>query len=78
MLVPNLPEDKAGLYSRIFFKVSPILQMGKALKKSNRLLYLLLKWTLNIVLLIMLVTVLTAITSVVLGLINTLILDGGQ
>jgi beta-hydroxylase len=67
MLVPNLPEDKAGLFSRIFFKVSPILQQGKALKKSNRPLYLLIKWTLNLIILALLVVVLSAITTLVIN-----------
>ena len=67
MLVPNLPEDKAGLYSRVFFHVSPILQKGKALKKSNRPLYLLIKWTLNLIILALLVAVLSVISTLAFG-----------
>lgn len=68
LLVPNLAEDKAGLYSRLFFKLSPILASGKALKTTNRPLYLLVKWTLNLVLLALLLLVVGTIASFVIGL----------
>ena len=68
LLVPNLAEDKAGLYSRIFSKVSPALASGKALKHTNRPLYLVVKWTLNLILLALLLLVMGAIATFFIGL----------
>ena len=68
LLVPNLAEDKAGLYSRIFSRVSPILASGKALKHTNKPLYLIVKWSINLVLLALLLLLLAAVASGVIGL----------
>ncbi len=68
LLVPNLAEDKAGLYSRIFSKVSPILASGKTLKTTNKPLYLLVKWSLNLLLLALLLLVTGTVASFVIGL----------
>ncbi len=50
-LVPNTDEDKRGLANKIFSSVVPVLAKGKALKKTNPLKYKLAKYTINTVLL---------------------------
>lgn len=72
LLVPNLAEDKAGLYSRIFSKVSPVLASGKALKRTNRPLYLLIKWSLNFFLLAVLLLVIGTVLSFALSLVKAI------
>lgn len=61
MLVPNLAGDDAGLFSRTFYRVSPVLAKGKALKQTNRKLYLLIKWLLNSVIVLALLAALFAV-----------------
>lgn len=68
MLVPNLDGDKAGLFSRVFAGMAPISAKGKALKQSNRPLYNVIKWSINLVIILLLVLVLSAISSGVVGL----------
>jgi len=73
LLVPNLPEDKAGLYSRIFSKVSPLLASGKALKQTNKPLYLVVKWTINIILIGLLLAVLGGLLTLLINAVRALI-----
>lgn len=47
-VVPNMEGDKRGLVNSIFSSLSPILKKTKALKQTNRPLYLLVKYTTNI------------------------------
>ncbi len=68
MLVPNLGGDKSGLISRTFQSTAPILAKGKALKKTNRPLYNIVKWSINIVIIVLLVLLLSAISTGVIGL----------
>ncbi len=68
MLVPNIGGDKSGLISRIFQGTAPILAKGKALKKTNRPLYNVVKWSINIVILVLLVLILSAISVGILNL----------
>ena len=49
-VVPNLEGDRRGLINRIFSTVSPLLRRSKALKQRNRPLYLLIKWSVNLLL----------------------------
>lgn len=63
-VVPNLEGDKRGLINTAFGRVSPILQRGKELKSSNRLLYQAVKFALNSLLII---AAIAAITGVVYG-----------
>lgn len=53
-VVPNTPEDHRGLVNRIFGGLAPLLARTKALKSTNRSLYLVIKWSVNIVLLLLL------------------------
>lgn len=50
-VVPNTPEDDRGLANRVFSSVAPILARGKALKSTNRPLYRVVKWSVNLLLL---------------------------
>ena len=73
MLVPNLAGDEAGIFSRTFFKVSPILAKGKALKQTNRPLYLLIKWTLNAAIVLALIAALFAVSALVIQLFKSVL-----
>jgi beta-hydroxylase len=53
-VVPNTPEDRRGLANRIFSGVSPLLARSKSLKTTNRPAYLALKWSVNTLLLLLL------------------------
>lgn len=57
-VVPNMTGDKHGLVNRIFSSLSPILQKTKSLKQTNRPLYLVIKYSVNITLLLLLVAIL--------------------
>jgi beta-hydroxylase len=50
-VVPNTPEDHRGLANRIFAGLAPVLARSKALKSTNRPLYLVVKWAVNLLLL---------------------------
>jgi beta-hydroxylase len=68
MLTPNLADDKAGTLNKIFRNVTPFLAWSKELKKTNRRLYLPLKWTFNTLLLLILISILSGITFGIIGL----------
>jgi beta-hydroxylase len=53
-VVPNTPEDHRGLANRIFTWLAPLLARTKALKSTNRPLYLAIKWSVNTLLLLLL------------------------
>jgi beta-hydroxylase len=53
-VVPNTPEDRRGLVNRIFRGLAPLLARTKALKSTNRPLYRVIKWSVNILLLVLL------------------------
>ncbi len=53
-VVPNTPEDHRGLANRVFAGLAPLLARIKALKSTNRPLYLVIKWSVNILLLLLL------------------------
>lgn len=57
-VVPNMTGDKHGLVNQIFSSLSPLLQKTKALKQTNRSLYVTLKYSVNITLLLVLFAVL--------------------
>jgi beta-hydroxylase len=46
-VVPNLPEDERGLINTIFHGVAPVLARAKELKQTNKALYLLIKYSVN-------------------------------
>ncbi|MBU0724545.1 MAG: aspartyl/asparaginyl beta-hydroxylase domain-containing protein [Alphaproteobacteria bacterium] len=49
-VVPNTLEDRRGLANRVFSGLSPVLARTKALKSTNRPLYRVVKWSVNILL----------------------------
>ncbi|KZD09512.1 aspartyl/asparaginyl beta-hydroxylase domain-containing protein [Oceanibaculum pacificum] len=49
-IVPNTLEDQRGLANRIFAGLAPVLARAKALKSTNRPLYRVVKWSVNILL----------------------------
>lgn len=53
-VVPNTPEDHRGLANRVFAGLAPMLARSKELKSTNRPLYLVIKWSVNILLLLLL------------------------
>ncbi|MCB9073612.1 MAG: aspartyl/asparaginyl beta-hydroxylase domain-containing protein [Bdellovibrionaceae bacterium] len=59
-VVPNTEVDKRGLVNTIFSSLSPIFQKTKTLKQTNRPLYLTIKYTVNLTLIVLLVTILAA------------------
>ncbi len=68
-VVPNLEGDKRGLANIVFSSLSPFLAKSKQLKQTNRPAYLALKYTVNTVLLLLVL----AITAGVIGLIVDLV-----
>lgn len=51
-VVPNTPEDHRGLANRVFAGLAPVLARSKTLKSTNRPLYLVIKWSVNSLLLL--------------------------
>lgn len=67
-VVPNMEGDKRGLANTVFAELAPILQKSKALKQTNRPLYLALKYTVNTALILIVVALLGGVlqgTSIV-------------
>ncbi len=62
-VVPNLEGDKQGLVSTIFSTLSPIIQKTKALKQTNKRMYLTIKHTVVFTLLIFVVGILAGIVN---------------
>lgn len=62
-VVPNSAEDKRGIFSAIFAAIAPLRQTTQKLRAEHRRLYKILKFTLNISLLIILLTMLFAFVS---------------
>lgn len=52
-VVPNTSKDRRGLVNRIFHTLAPLLGRLKGLKQTNRPLYLTIKWTINLGLLLL-------------------------
>ncbi|BCP53976.1 LPS biosynthetic protein LpxO [Kaistia sp. 32K] len=67
-IVPNTPEDHRGLANRIFAELAPVLARFRSLKSTNRRAYYVMKWTLNIVLLILPIVLILLLISLILGL----------
>jgi beta-hydroxylase len=62
-VVPNVEGDKRGFANRVFSGLSPILKKTKALKATNKPMYLVVKYSVNLLLLLVIVAVLGAIFS---------------
>lgn len=68
-VVPNTPEDRRGLVNRIFSGLAPLLARTKVLKSTNRPLYLFIKWSVNVVLLLLLLGIAAGVALVLSSLI---------
>ncbi len=56
-IVPNTDEDKGGLANRLFRKLEPLLLHGKALKVSRPRVYRVIKFAINLVLILALLSI---------------------
>jgi beta-hydroxylase len=63
-VVPNGAGDRQGGANALFSALTPILDKGKQLKKSNRTLYKCLKQTVNAIFALILLALLAAILAV--------------
>jgi beta-hydroxylase len=64
-VVPNTPEDDRGLANRVFAGLAPLLARSKALKSTNRRMYLVVKWSVNGVLLTSLLGLVVGVVQLV-------------
>lgn len=71
-VVPNMEGDKRGLVSTIFATMSPILKKSKALKQTNRPLYVLLKYSVNLLLIGIVAAILVGVLDLIQVLYNYL------
>jgi beta-hydroxylase len=71
-LVPNTEQDKRGLFSILFSSIAPILGKAKKLRASNIKLYLLLKYTVNLTLVMIAVVLATALLQAMLWIFSAL------
>jgi beta-hydroxylase len=62
-VVPNTPEDRKGLFNRIFSFVTPTLHKVRTLKSSNLALYKAIKYAVNFTLFLILVGIVYGILS---------------
>jgi len=67
-VVPNTTEDRRGLASRVFAWLAPFASLRKTLKSTSPPLYLVIKWSASIVLLLLLPLLLALAAGLVLGL----------
>lgn len=65
-VVPNTEEDERGLTNIVFSTLSPILKRTKELKKTNLVKYKIIKWVVNITLLLVLLSIFTGLFFVTL------------
>ncbi|WP_052380210.1 MULTISPECIES: aspartyl/asparaginyl beta-hydroxylase domain-containing protein [unclassified Pseudoalteromonas] len=66
VLVPNLPDDQAGIVNKLFAKVTPFLT---AFKKQNPKLYYPFKWCFNLILLCVFLGILILLSNVLFSMI---------
>ncbi len=64
-VVPNLPGDRRGLANQVFSFLSPLLKQSKELKQTNRTAYLILKYSVNTLLLVVAASLLFGLLSLV-------------
>jgi beta-hydroxylase len=64
-VVPNIEGDRRGLANRIFASVAPVFARTKSLKKTNRRLYNVIKYTFNGLLLAILALILLGVVRLV-------------
>jgi beta-hydroxylase len=72
-VVPNTPEDRRGFANRVFAGLAPLLARAKPLKSTNRPLYLIIKWSMNILLLVSPLLLLLGLAAGVMQLLDQLL-----
>ena len=60
-VVPNTKEDDQGFVNKTFAGLAPLNKKLQGLKESNRPLYLLIKWSINLFLLLVLIAIFAGI-----------------
>ncbi|MFT5050311.1 MAG: beta-hydroxylase [Chlamydiales bacterium] len=62
-IVPNMEGDRCGLANKLFLGIAPILARLKNLKKTNRPLYKVVKWAINLVIAVIALGALAGLVS---------------
>jgi beta-hydroxylase len=52
-VVPNTPEDRRGLANRVFAGLAPLALLRRRLKSTSQPLYLVIKWSASMLLLLL-------------------------
>jgi beta-hydroxylase len=71
-VVPNIEGDKRGFANVLFSGLAPVNRKMKALKQSNRKLYLLIKYTINLTLILLAFAVIAGLLQLLYNLTMTL------
>ena len=71
-VVPNIEGDKRGVANILFSGLAPINKKLKALKQTNRKLYLLIKYTINLTLILLAFAILAGLLQLLYTLVKTL------
>jgi beta-hydroxylase len=72
-VVPNTDADRRGFANRVFSSLSPLLGRSQALKQTNRPLYLVLKYSVNTLLLLIALSLITVLVSFTLGVVDNVV-----
>lgn len=69
-VVPNTDIDRRGFANRVFSSLAPLLGRSKTLKQTNRPLYLTLKYSVNTLLLLIVLSLVAALVNVMAGMVD--------
>lgn len=75
-VVPNTEADRRGFANRLFSSLAPLLARSKAIKQTNRSLYILLKYSVNTLLLLMVLSLLVLLADLTLGIVGLAVDEG--
>lgn len=75
-VVPNTEADRRGFANRVFSSLSPLLARSKALKQTNRSLYVLLKYSVNTMLLLFVLSLLVLFVDLTMGIVGLAVDEG--
>ena len=74
-VVPNTDCDRRGFANRVFSSLAPLLSRSRQLKQTNRSLYLVLKYGVNTLLALIVLSLLTLLVTMAFGLVDLAIDD---
>jgi beta-hydroxylase len=74
-VVPNADCDRRGFANRVFASLAPLIGRSKTLKQTNRSLYLLLKYSVNTLLALIVLSLLTLLVSLTFGMVDIVVYD---